>query len=139
MFKTRSYTLVNAVLNHPDVRPTIEAGIQYLDSRAIISDPENVVYAGEEGVALFTVIQPGLYRGHIGLLPQYRGATGLKAARDVLDDLFKHRVVTAVVAAVPLRLRQARLFCKMLGFETKTLDPEQEWMVYEGGKNGRAN
>jgi hypothetical protein len=137
MFKTRSYILANAIVNHPDIRPTLESGSQYLDSRELISDPDNLVYAGEEGIVIFTFLRPGLFRGHIGLLAHARGKAGLAAASAVLDDMATRFESFAVVAGVPLQLRAARWFCKMLGFVTKTIDAEQEWMVYEGGSHGR--
>lgn len=133
--------LVNAIANHPSVRPTIEGGDHYIDSRELISNTDNVVYAGEEGVVIFTCLAPGTgwFQGHIGLLPDSRGRAGLRAGQECLDDLFTRFDASAVVAAVPLQLRAARMFCKMLGFATKTIDHEQEWMVYEGGSNGRCN
>jgi hypothetical protein len=139
VIKTRSYFLVNALINHPDIRPTLEAGGQYLDSRELLTDSENIIYAGEEGVVIFTHEYGRLYRGHVGFRSEYRGATALRLAKECLDDLFVRLDDVVVVAAVPLLLRQARLFCKMLGFVTKTIDHEQEWMVYEGGSNGRLN
>ena len=39
MFKTRSYKLVDAIANHPDVRPTIEQGDHYVSSAELLSNP----------------------------------------------------------------------------------------------------
>lgn len=130
MFRTQSVALVNAIANHPDVRPTLEAGTERIDATAFMREPGNIVYAGEEGIILFQPLWDGGYRGHIGFLKSGRGATALACGRWVLDDLYDKNDVSTIVAGVPLPLRAARLFCKMLGFTHECDDAEQEWMIY---------
>lgn len=130
MFRTKSVRLVEALANHPDIRPTLEFGDHRIDARYFIADCDNIAYANDQGLALFHPLWDGCYRGHIGFLKSGRGAPALAAAREVLDDLFKQNDVSTVVAGVPLPLRAARLFCKMLGFVHERDDAEQEWMTY---------
>lgn len=130
MFRTKSTRLVEALANHPDIRPTLEYGDHRIDARFFMADTDNIVYASDKGLILFHPLLDGVYRGHIGFLRSGRGAHALTAAREVLDDLHEKNMVITVVAGVPLPLRAARLFCKMLGFVHESQDTEQEWMTY---------
>jgi hypothetical protein len=139
MFLTQSAPLISALANHPDIRPTIEAGCERIDVRSFMNEPGNIAYACEDGMVLFNPLFDGVYRGHIAFLKSGRGAHALACGRWVLDDLYDKNKVIAVVAGVPLPLRAARLFCRMLGFVHECQDAEQEWMIYTGGSHGRSN
>lgn len=130
MFRTHSVRLVEALANHPDIRPTIEAGDHRVDATEFLRSPGNIAYACDKGMILFQPLWDGGYRGHIGFLKSGRGAWALACARWSLDDLYDKNDVSTVVAGVPLPLRPARLFCKMLGFVHECDDAEQEWMIY---------
>jgi hypothetical protein len=130
MFRTESVRLIGALANHPDIRPTIEAGSERIDARSFVREPGNIAYACENGMVLFNPLCDGVYRGHIAFLKSGRGARALACGRWVLDDLYDKNDVSTVVAGVPLPLRAARLFCKMLGFVHECQDAEQEWMIY---------
>lgn len=125
-----SLILLDAIVNHPDVRPTIENGSERIDSSTVLDDPDNVVYANENGAVLFIRERPGVYRGHIGMLANGRGKLALAFGRECLDDLFTRFDASLVVASVPLRLRHARLLCRMLGFRSTGADDMQEFFDY---------
>jgi hypothetical protein len=139
MFRTESAALISAIANHPDVRPTLEAGDHYLEGERFLRETGNIAYASDKGIILFTPLWHNGYRGHIGFLNSGRGATALNAAKWVLNDMFTNLDASAVVAGVPLPLRRARMFCRMLGFKHTVTDAEQEWMLYTGGNRGRLN
>jgi hypothetical protein len=130
MFRTNSARLINALANHPDIRSTIEAGSHRVDTAKFVNEPGNIVYACDDGMVLFHPLCDGVYRGHIAFLKSGRGARALACGRWVLDDLYDKNDVSTIVAGVPLPLRSARLFCKMLGFVHECQDDEQEWMIY---------
>jgi hypothetical protein len=130
MFRTQSAALISAIANHPDIRSTIEAGREPVDATFFLNEPGNIAYACDDGMILFNPLCDGVYRGHIAFLKSGRGARALAHGRWVLDDLYDKNIVIAVVAGVPLPLRAARLFCKMLGFVHEYQDAEQEWMIY---------
>lgn len=130
MFRTFSRSLVDAVINHPDVRPTMEAGIHILRSVDVLSDTRNVVYACEHGVAVCIWERSGVYKVHIGLLKGGRGKVGLAFAKECVDDLFKRFGASVLHTAIPLQLRAARLFCRLLGFRSTGNDEHQEFFVY---------
>lgn len=130
MFRTKSHTLIDAIVNHPDVRPTLEAGNHRLFSQDVLDDDDNVVFAGEQGAIIFINEGEGVYRGHIAFLRDGRGKAALQAGRECLDKLFAAFDASKVVAAVPLQLRAARLLCRMLGFRSTGADDVQEFFVY---------
>jgi hypothetical protein len=131
MFRTFSTKLVNAIINHPDIRPTIQGGDYYLDSREVVEDPDNIVFICSYGVILFLSQGGGVYDGHIAFVKAGRGKVALQAAKRALDDLYAARAVSKVTAAVPLQLRAARLLCRLLGFVAVGQDPKQEFFVLE--------
>lgn len=132
MFKTRSYKLVDAIANHPDVRPTIEGGDHYISSAGLLGDMRNIVFADEHGIIIFTHAKPGAYMLHIGMLKSGRGAYMLKVSKECLNTLFTQFEASLVMAALPLtlppkQLRGMRLFCRLLGFCHAGADGEYDY------------
>ena len=136
MFKTRSYKLVDAIANHPDVRPTIEMGDYYIQSAELISNPNNVVYADENGhgIVIFVGLRPGVYQIHVGFLKHGRGGIARRAIMWCMDDLWQRYDASKIVAAIPLQLRACRLLCRLVGFRSLGADAQQEHFVFEGGQ-----
>lgn len=64
---------INAVINHPAVRPWIAPGKETLDVTATVSNPDNVLLMGEHGGCMFYKIMPGIFEVHTQTLPTGRG------------------------------------------------------------------
>jgi hypothetical protein len=64
---------VNAILNHPAVRPWVANGSEPLDVTAQIANTRNVFLFGEHGGVGFLQSQPGVYEAHTQVLPEGRG------------------------------------------------------------------
>ena len=110
--------LANLIVNHPDVRPTMEKGEHFLDSTEIVSNPENVVFADEHTVIIFIGKGEGRFGIHLASMPEGRGAAVLKALRSALDRLFRDHGAVAVEAAIPLQLREVGFLARRLGFRS---------------------
>lgn len=64
---------INAIVNHPDVRPWIADGVGVIDLTAQVADTRNVLLMGEHGGMMFLWAGPGIYECHTQVLPAYRG------------------------------------------------------------------
>lgn len=125
IFRTTADRLLDLIINHPEVRPTVERGDHRLSSFDLLSDYRNVCYAGEGGAALFVYKGAGHFEGHVFLLPGARGAVGLAFGREALRALFASGSVHKVTAAVPWELPAARMYVRRLGFVSKGRCTEQ--------------
>lgn len=123
-FQTSAAYLLDVVINHPEVRPTVERGTHRLASLGLLSDAANVCFAGEGGAALFIHKGGGTYEGHVFLVPASRGATGLAFGKAALERLFARDGVRKVVADVPWELPAARAYVRRLGFYSRGRHPE---------------
>lgn len=115
-FQTHSASFADAIINHPDIRPTIERGAEPLSSAGILHDLDNVVLAGLGGLAVFTPVGQGVFKGHIMLLRGSRGVHGLAFGHKALQTMFEAHKASKVTAAVPLELSAARWYVRRLGF-----------------------
>lgn len=116
MIRTCSAKLVDAIVNHPSIRPTIELGTYRIDSSDLLSDDGTVIYASEDGVVIFIPKGWGIYEGHMAFLPWGRGKVMLSHCRAALDGIFGDFGAEKVTAAVPMQLPAARISCRLLGF-----------------------
>jgi hypothetical protein len=139
IYRATGPALVNAIINHPDIRGDFEQGEGRIDSEEVVSNPDNIVLAFETGVAVFIGKGRGVYEGHIAILKAGRGKAGLAHCKEALDTLFSRYKAKVVVASVPLQLRAARLLCRLLGFVSGGTDLEQEHFVLEEANHGRSN
>jgi hypothetical protein len=114
--------LVDIIINHPDVRPTVEKGDHYITSAELFNG-ENIIYGSPLGAILFVHKGGGVYEGHIAFLPQGRGKAALQACSEALDHLFREHKARKVVASIPLMLRPARFLVRRLGFASEGVDP----------------
>jgi hypothetical protein len=125
VFRAKSAALVDAIVNHPDVRDGLRQS-----AADFVADKRNHVYANETGVFAAEYVQPGVYAVHVGVLAHGRGKAALLAAKEALDRLFASLDASMVIAQVPLRLRAARLFCRLLGFRHTGQDEQHEFFAY---------
>lgn len=116
--------MLDLIINHPSVRPTMQEGSYRLESVELLTDHRNVCLAGAGGAALFIYTGPGCYTGHIMLLDSSRGKTGLAFGRAALAVLFERHKALTVLAAVPKVLPAARWYVRRLGFLSKGDSPD---------------
>lgn len=133
MFPTRSLKLVDAIINHPDVRPTMEQGTERITCRMHIYDSRNLFYVNSYGFAFFKYLAPGFYDLHAGFLREGRGSVAFSSLRSALEAVFTEHGAQKVAAAIPSQLRAARIMCRMLGFTSVEGDPRQEFFALERG------
>lgn len=115
-FHTRSAKLLDAIINHPSIRPTAQLGEERLHSGDLLEDESNHCYATDGGAALFISQGRGVYEGHIFCLEGSRGSAALALGRGALKAMFARPGTLKIVAAVPMQLPAARLLCRHLGF-----------------------
>jgi hypothetical protein len=122
MIAQASHALIDAIINHPTVRPTAQGGTYRLTSAELLARGA-VAYASPQGcLALFVPTAQGAWEGHIFALAGARGATIIRHAQLALSRLFIEQKASVVVAAVPMCLPAARFLCRRLGFTPQPLD-----------------
>lgn len=92
---------INAIVNHPDVRPWMGCGAGRLDLSGLIANPANYLLMGNGGGVLFQCIEPGLYEAHTQFLPEHRGPAAVAAVRDTLRFMFTRTDAVEIVTKVP--------------------------------------
>lgn len=91
---------INAVANHPDVRPWI-GGDGVLDLTPLVADLRNVLLTNDAGGVLFQLLEPGLYEAHTLFLPEGRGRTAVEAVQDALRWMFTRTDAVEIGTKVP--------------------------------------
>lgn len=91
---------INAVANHPDVRPWV-GGTGPIDLSPVVANLANVLLMGEGGGVLFVCLAPGLYEAHTQFLPEARGANALQAVKDALFWVFTRTDCIEITTRVP--------------------------------------
>lgn len=93
---------INAILNHPEVRPWIaNGGTETIDLTATIEDRRNVVLMGEHGGVAFLWMQPGIYECHTQVLPHARGEWTRQLTEACARYIFTKTDAYEVVTRVP--------------------------------------
>lgn len=141
MRRTRSARLVDAIVNHPSIRPTIEWGSHRIESADFLSDERNLVLADENGIAILAYREPGIYQAHLAFIPEGRGAVMLKSCRKALDSLFTEYGAKIIYAKIPNQLKASKLACRWLGFTSLGPDDTglQETFMLERDDHGRSH
>lgn len=94
-------TFINAVLNHPSVRPHVHGKPGPLDMTAAIQDPNNLVLTGEHGGMILVQHIPGCWEIHTQVLPEGRGRWALEMAQSCMDWLFSKTNATDIFTRIP--------------------------------------
>lgn len=104
---------IDALLNHPDIRPTI-GGEGYLNCDMLIEDRRNIFLVADGGGACFAWRGPGIYEGHSFFTARGKEAVSLgKQMLSVMSDQAK-----MVWGTTPERLRHVRMFNRLIGFKS---------------------
>lgn len=95
-------TFINAVVNHPAVKPFVHAAPgRDIDLTAHVRNSNNVLLQGEYGGMLMIQHITGLYELHTQVLPEGRGEWALQMARDCVEYLFCRTNAVEVFTRVP--------------------------------------
>ena len=82
---------INAVLNHPVVRPWVaDLGAGEIDLTPAVENGNNVLLMGEHGGCFCFCVRPGLYEVHTQVLPAGRGEWALEFVRAGATWMFTH-------------------------------------------------
>lgn len=77
---------INAVGNHPDVRPYIgHAELGELDFTDAVANGDNLFLMGEHGGYVLVWSAPGVYEVHVFVLPEGRGKWAAQARQFTID------------------------------------------------------
>jgi hypothetical protein len=109
---------LNAVANHPAVRPWI-GGEGPLDLTAVIADPRNIALEGEPGGWVFARHEPGTYEVHTLWRPEGRGSGQLRAFREALRYLFTATDAREIVTRIPVDNEGAMYGASLSGFRQR--------------------
>jgi hypothetical protein len=126
-----SARFVDMIINHPQVRATVQQGAERLFSEAVVESPINLCVAFEQGVAVFRYIAHRTYDGHIFALEGSRGAVALQFGRLALAKLSERCDADHLYTAVPLALPAARAYCRRLGLKAEDRDLFNEYFSAE--------
>jgi hypothetical protein len=106
---------LNAVANHPDVRPWI-GGAGALDLQPLVGDPANVAIEAEHGGWVFVKHEPGTYELHTLFAPEGRGRRCLAAWREAERFMFTATDAREIVTRVPAHNAGADFAARLCGF-----------------------
>jgi hypothetical protein len=117
MIRTLDATRLNAVVNHPDVRPWL-GGSGEIDLSEVIADPANITLETEHGGYILArhPYMHGVYEAHSQFLPEGRGEEAAKARDEGFRWLFTHTDCIEVITRVPSSNRAALAYTKQSGF-----------------------
>lgn len=121
---THNRRLIEAILNHPDVRPTIDREAEGRLPADIVLRDDVVCYAGMAGLFVFAHRGGGEWQAHVATLPGARGVQSVKLGREAFEYLFGELGARRCHAAAPIDLPHVAVFAKTLGFKRARLDPE---------------
>jgi hypothetical protein len=109
---------LNAIANHPEVRPWI-GGAGELDLSSLISDPGNFALGARGGGWVFVRHEPGTYELHTLFLPEARGWACRDAWLVAERFMFTATDAREIVTRVPAHNRAAALAATLCGFQER--------------------
>lgn len=92
---------INAILNHPEVRPWVADGDGPLDVTPQVKIPGTILLVGQFGACIFYNIMPGVFEVHSQCLPEGRGKWMAAFVKSVLQWMFIKSNCWEVVTRVP--------------------------------------
>ncbi|MCJ2039549.1 hypothetical protein MKK55_11440 [Methylobacterium sp. J-059] len=111
-------TRINAVLNHPAVRPHVTLpGQDDLDLSDFVADPANVLLMTEDGSGgiAFHQHEPGIFECHTSFLPEARGRVALAAVRSMIMHMFVATDCMELLTRCPAGNRPAEALARAVG------------------------
>lgn len=99
--RAKDAEFINAILNHPEVRPFIYGRPGPLDVTNVVGNPAHLVLTGKHGGIIFIQHIIGLWEIHTAFLPSGRGVWGLQFAQEAGDWLFSRTNATEIFTRIP--------------------------------------
>lgn len=123
---------INAVINHPDVRPWVGTPDQgYIDVAPVVANLNNVLLMAEGGGFLFVQMELGIYEVHSQFVPEHRGPNVTRAAHDAQRWMFTRSDCVEIRTKVPHGNIAAAGLAKRMGFELQ-FSREAAWPTASG-------
>lgn len=114
--RTFSASEINAVVNHPDVRPFVGRPSEGdIDLASIVADKRNIVLMAEGGGLVLHWHEPGVYEVHTQFVPEVRGKKVLTATRDMQHYMFARTDCIDIQTKVPGHNPAATALTKRVG------------------------
>lgn len=116
---------INAVLNHPDVRPDVappKAGV--IDVSDGVANRNNILLMGEWGGCLFVKMMPGMYEVHTQVLGEGRGAWARDMTEACADWMFSRSDAFEIVTRIPKHHVGARALAMATGMRLEMRIPD---------------
>jgi RimJ/RimL family protein N-acetyltransferase len=115
-------THINAILNHPEVRPWVAANNAPLDMTPFMESM--IVLYGEYGGQVYHRLDAGLWEAHSAFLPKGRGQWALAATQASLKWMFARTDALEIVTRCPAGNVAAKALAKAIGGEHLFTHPE---------------
>lgn len=113
--RTMDATRLNAVANHPDVRPWL-GGDGPIDLTGLLANPANLAGVTEHGGFVAVAQGFGRYEVHSLFLPSRRAGETVQAMRAAVDYIFSASDAMELVTKVPDANRAAAGLAQLAGF-----------------------
>lgn len=130
--RTLSADLLNAVVNHPQVRPWLGSpDVPFIDVSPLVCDPANVALVTDHGGFIFHAQGDGVYEVHTQFVPEGRGRDAAQAMWEARRYMFVETDCVELVTKVPDGNRGADSLSRLAGFEER-FRREGVWQAPEG-------
>lgn len=109
---------INAVLNHPEVRPWVadkDKGV--VDISKQVSNQNNILLMGDHGGCFFSKLMEGFYEVHTQVLPEGRGQWAKDFLIAVRHYIFTRTDACEVLTRVPTEHKGARAAAQSVGMK----------------------
>lgn len=110
--------LHNLIANHPAVKPTLGYNEGPTDFTPLLDHPEAYVLLsdGEGCAAIFEWSAPHVWQAHSMVLPESRGKTAVRAAREMFDFMFTEPIAARMIwGMTPTDNQPALSFNRLIG------------------------
>jgi hypothetical protein len=129
---TPSAAFVDAVCNHPRVRPSLEGGTRRLRANNLPVDC--VLRAFDGGVGIFVPVPDPddvVYEGHVAVHPAFWGRAALAFGKLAVTELFNDHWADRLEVVTSAQLPTAAAYCRRLGLKPVGRDLFQEYFIME--------
>lgn len=121
MIRSFDADAVNALVNHPTIRPGV-GGVGDLDLTQAVETLSNWFLLGEYGGFACCWSGPGIYEVHTFILPEGRGRWAIDAVSDAVAIMTAEGAELLWTRVDPAAAHTKR-FCKLTGFERAGVNP----------------
>lgn len=106
---------INAIINHPSVRPTAERGTHALDCGELLARPGVVSFTEGGKAGLFVPNGPDTWQGHIFCVAGERGRKALEFGEKCCRCMFRIGA-RSLEARAPRMFPEVAIYARRLGF-----------------------